>query len=249
MAQSFTNPTPGDVRTCNKWSCLHRVPAAGPDPSVVLQLVDRVVHDVAARIVMDAEVHNAPQSWDTYEDLYLEQFWAGLALADPGYSRSFLQESEFRGLLALEQLSTNLLPRLREQEQLLICNRPFAWRVPAGRGATVGFKGRIARVARDTANGTIRLYEWRTGDYDAVDWLAYTRHLQTGLAMRWLQARYPAHRLACVQAYLVADVTQEREWRPEDLRGAEFVARAQAMAIADWDRAPLGRPPVSPGRN
>jgi len=113
----------------------------------------------------------------------------------------------------------------------------------------VGFKGRIARVARDTASGTIRLYEWRTGDYDAVDWLAYTRHLQTGLAMRWLQARYPAHRLACVQAYLVGGRDAGTGVAPGGSAGREFVARAQAMAIADWDRAPLGRPPVSPGRN
>jgi hypothetical protein len=63
----FSNPTSGDVRTCNKWSCLQRVPAYGPDPAAVLQLVERVVQEVAARMVIDTEVNNAPEPWDTYE--------------------------------------------------------------------------------------------------------------------------------------------------------------------------------------
>ena len=50
-------------------------------------------------------------------------------------------------------------------------------------------------------------------------------------------------------ANLVAGVTREREWRPEDLRGVELVTRAQAMLIAERDRAPLGQPPVPHGRN
>ena len=245
----FTNPTTGDVRTCNKWSCLNRVPAYGPDPAVVLRLVDRAVQDVAARIVIDAEVNNAPEPWDTYEGMYLDQFWCGLELADTQYSRAFLEQAEFRGLLALEQLTSHVLPRLRQQENLLICNQPFAWRVPAGHAGTVTFKGRLARVGRDKTTDTIRLYEWRTGDYDAVDWLAHVRHQQTGLAMRWVQKRYPTYRLTSVQAYLVAGVTRERAWRPEDLRGVELVTRAQAMLIAEQDRTPLGQPPVPHGRN
>ncbi|HYL81757.1 MAG TPA: hypothetical protein VEU07_13140 [Candidatus Acidoferrum sp.] len=246
---SFTHPTPNDVRTCTEWSCLHRAPAFGPDPAVVLRLVDRVVQDVAARIIMDAEVHNAPEPWDTYEGQFLDQFWCGLGTVDTEYSRAFLEQSEFRGLLALEQLVAKVLPRLLQEEQLLICNRPLAWRVPAGRDKTVAFRGRIARVGREKATGTIRLYDWLTGDYDALDWLTPIRHQQTGLAMRWLQKRYPTSQLTSVQTYLVADVTREQEWRAEDLRSVELVARAQAMIIAERDRAPLGQPPVPLGRN
>jgi len=92
------------------------LPPPGPGcraqiPSVVLQLVDRVVHDVAARIVMDRGGSQRAAVLDTYEDLYLEQFWAGLALADPGYSRSVPSGVGVPGSARLEQLSTNLLPR------------------------------------------------------------------------------------------------------------------------------------------
>jgi hypothetical protein len=215
----------------------------------VLQFVDRVVQDVAARIVIDAEVNNTPEPWEKYEDQYLEKFWGGLEMAETQYSRAFLEETKFRGLLALEQLSAKILPCLRDQEHLLLCNQFFVWRVPAGAGGTVPFKGRIARVGRDKAKDTIRVYEWRTGDYNAVDWIADDRHQQTGLAMMWLQKRYSTYRLASVQVYLVANVTREWEWRAEDLRGAEIMARAQAMLTAERDRTPLDRPVVPNDRN
>ena len=249
-SRNFTLPIPGDLRTCSRWSCLKRQPAAGPDPAALFQLVEATVHTVAARIVLDTELAKSPQPADTYEGLYLDRFWAGVELlAEPKHPLSHLAEAEFRGLLCLEQLQNVLLPRFVAAEDLLLVNHAFQVPVPDGQSGEVVFQDRLARVSRDRETGTIKLYQWRTDDPFRMDWNPAERMEKTGLAMKVLAGRYPGHALTSVQVFLTGDVTQELSWSLEHFRGIDLMLSAKAMLIAAKGRHPLGPTPAWAARN
>jgi hypothetical protein len=248
--RTFSLPTPGDLRTCSRWSCLQRRPAAGPDPAALMQVLETVVESVAASMVLDAEVTRTPKAPDAYEDQFLNQYWNRVELlADPPYPKRLLAETEFRGLLCLQHLGTKILPRLMATEQLLLVNKWVRVAVPDGQGGKVSFTHSLARVGWDQNAGIIRAYLWRIDDLQKIDWMAPLRQQQTGIVLQYLARHYPGQRLASVQAYLVADTLIESECTPEDLRRINLVLRAQALLVANRERNPLGPSPVTASRN
>jgi hypothetical protein len=248
--RSFALPTPGDLRSCTHWSCLNRRPATGPDPAALMQLLESVVDTVAATMVMDAEVSKAPKTWDAYEDQFLQAYWPRVDfLAAPPHPKRLLAEAEFRGLLCLELLHTRTLPRLMASERPLLVNRRIRMRVPDGRGGQIIFTHTLARVGLDEQTGLIRAYTWRINEYQKRDWTAPLRWQQTGIGLQYLAKRYPGHRLASVQAYLLADVLMETPCTPEDLRRVDLTLRAQGLLLRDRERNPLGPPPVTASQN
>jgi hypothetical protein len=248
--RNLTLPTPGDLRTCSHWSCLHRRPATGPDPAALMQLLEAVVDSVAAMMVMDAEVSKTPKAWDAYEGEFLKEYWTRVEfLADPPHPKRLLAEAEFRGLLGLEQLHIRILPRLMASERPLVVNKGIQIALPNGHGGRVAFRHTVARVGWDEKVGVIRAYVWRIDDVQKIDWMAPIRQQRTGIVLQHLAHQYPGYRLASVQAYLLADTLIETPCTSEDLRRIDLTLRAQALLIADRERDPFGPPPLTATRN
>jgi len=243
-------PGPGDLRTCANWSCIRRMPAHGPDPAALMQVLEAAVDAVAASIVKDAELAGTPKPQQAYEEQFLQAYWTGVEfLADPPQPKRLVAEAEFSGLMCLEQLHTRILPRLRAAERVLLVDQPIGVTVPDGGGGTVAFLHRLARVGADRETNLIRAYIWRIDDPCRIDWMMPVRRQRTAIVLRYLAERYPGHQLASVQAYLQRDVLIESACTPDDLRSLGLVLGAQALLIADRESAPLGRSPITASRN
>jgi hypothetical protein len=226
-------PTPGDIRTCNRWACLKRIPAPGVDPAALYQLVETCVRDVASVIIADTEEDASPRPMEEYEKMFLDEFWPGvLHLADPHYPKALLANAENRGAMCLQFLLERMLPRLMAEERLLLHHQQFTWNIPDGRGGELALRGRITRVAEHKASKILRVYDWHIENWDAIDWQAYVRHQRAGIAAGWVRSLYPDHQVHLVKAYLASDVTLESTWTAEEQRGLELILRAQAMLAA-----------------
>jgi hypothetical protein len=242
----------GDVRTCNRWSCLQRVPHFGPDPAALHQLVERVVQEVASTAVLDIEVYDEPAPLAYYTGHFREAFWARIPdLATPKYPAVLLAVAERRGMICLTQLVTQVLPRLKTTERHLAHNQPFAWEIPDGKGGILAIPGVIDRLAEDRASSTIRAYEWRLEDYQSLDWMAPLRTQRIGVVLGWLQARYPGQETVYVEAYLASDVLHPSTRSAQDLRHLQLLLPLQAAHASgpEGDTMPFGALPVIRGMN
>jgi hypothetical protein len=250
-SRSMPLPTPGDVRTCNRWACLQRVQAPGLDPAALAQLVETVVREVAASIVCDFEEAATPKPFDAYAGLFLEQFWAGVPhLADPHYPQALLAAAENRGATCLQILVERMLPRFMTNERLLLHHQQFTWTIPDGRGGTLTLRGCITRLAEDRASTDIRVYDWHLEDWQSIDWQAYARHQRAEIAAGWARSKYPDRQVTIVKAYLASDVTLASTWSADEQRGLEIMLQAQTMLAEQETTTQLfGCPPAVMGLN
>ena len=229
-----------NVPTAERPGRVAPVSAPPPDLAGLQDLTARVVRDVAAVIIRDAEVYDAPQPADAYEDLFLNAFWAKAPhLLGPRPSRALVATTEERGALCIEYLVRHLIPHCLATERLITHDRPIAWTIRSQQRNEHTLTSYIARLAEDLQSGHLRLYVWHTEDYQARDGFSDRRPEHVGIALGWLRDVCHTRKVRVVDAYLASHITTETTWSTDEIRGARLLFQLQGGTPTT--AAPIGR--------
>ena len=200
------------------------VPVPGPDLDALHELTARVMRDVAAVVIRDAEVRNAPRPTDAYEALFLEAFWAEApSLFGPCPTRSLVARFEECGALCVEYFVEHLAPRLQGSERLIMHDQPITWAIPTRSRGVIRLASYVARLGEVLGSGTLRLYFWHTEDYPEHDARIDRRPDHVAIALGWLEDLFPGRPVRIVDAFLYSRVVTESSWSQEEIRGARLL--------------------------